>query len=99
MLNCNQKDDIEEDFDVLPVVSYRDELINAIKKNRIIICIGETGSGKTTQIPQFCLDYGTLFYLHMTLRGYDVIYHSFYKNIILFACIKLYNTYNIYEIN
>ena len=89
MLNCNQKDDIEEDFDILPVVSYRDELINAIKRNRIIICIGETGSGKTTQIPQFCLDFGKLFYLYMTLRGYDEFCNSFHKNIIIFTCLKL----------
>jgi HrpA-like RNA helicase len=46
----------EKDFDVLPVVEYKREIIDCIKENRVIIVISETGSGKTTQIPQFCAD-------------------------------------------
>jgi ATP-dependent helicase HrpA len=42
----------------LPVFSKKNEIIEAIGKNRIIIISGETGSGKTTQIPQFCLEAG-----------------------------------------
>ena len=45
-----ENDDI--DFDVLPAVHYKDEIMSAIRTNQTIICIGETGSGKTTQIPQ-----------------------------------------------
>jgi pre-mRNA-splicing factor ATP-dependent RNA helicase DHX16 len=37
----------------LPVYAYRDELVQAIKDHQILIVVGETGSGKTTQIPQF----------------------------------------------
>jgi len=36
----------------LPILLYKDEIIEAIKNNNEIIIIGETGSGKTTQIPQ-----------------------------------------------
>ena len=39
----------------LPVFSKKNEIIDAISNNRVIIISGETGSGKTTQIPQFCL--------------------------------------------
>lgn len=46
----------DQDFDILPVIDFKDELMDAICNNQIIICIGETGSGKTTQIPQFCAD-------------------------------------------
>ncbi|WDN88337.1 ATP-dependent helicase HrpA [Desulfosarcina sp. BuS5] len=42
----------------LPVFPKKNEIIEAISKNRIIIISGETGSGKTTQIPQFCLAAG-----------------------------------------
>jgi HrpA-like RNA helicase len=49
--------DDEEDFKELPVIGYRSEIMESIRKNQIVICISETGSGKTTQIPQFCLDY------------------------------------------
>ena len=44
--------------DTLPIFSKKDEIINAISKNRVVIISGETGSGKTTQIPKFCLSAG-----------------------------------------
>ncbi|CAG8627755.1 11317_t:CDS:2 [Acaulospora morrowiae] len=40
----------------LPVFSYRQEIIDAIKKENLLVIIGETGSGKTTQIPQYILE-------------------------------------------
>ncbi|RDH82784.1 MAG: ATP-dependent RNA helicase HrpA [endosymbiont of Galathealinum brachiosum] len=42
----------------LPVSQKRDEIIQAIKQNQVIIICGETGSGKTTQLPKMCLDAG-----------------------------------------
>ncbi|OQR96333.1 pre-mRNA-splicing factor ATP-dependent RNA helicase, partial [Thraustotheca clavata] len=42
----------------LPVGKYKAELLQAIEANQIIVCIGETGSGKTTQLPQFLLEAG-----------------------------------------
>ncbi len=42
----------------LPIMARKDEIITAIKKNQVIIIAGETGSGKTTQIPKFCLAAG-----------------------------------------
>lgn len=46
-------------FDLsLPINERRDEIISAIKNNQVIIISGETGSGKTTQIPKLCLAAG-----------------------------------------
>lgn len=42
----------------LPIFLKKDEIISSILKNRVLIIAGETGSGKTTQIPQFCLAAG-----------------------------------------
>jgi ATP-dependent helicase HrpA len=42
----------------LPVSSRRDEISEAIKKNQVVIVCGETGSGKTTQLPKICLGLG-----------------------------------------
>ncbi len=42
----------------LPIFLKKDEIISSILKNRVVIIAGETGSGKTTQIPQFCLAAG-----------------------------------------
>ncbi|WP_410117577.1 ATP-dependent RNA helicase HrpA [Acinetobacter wuhouensis] len=39
----------------LPVTQYADKLIEAIQNNQIIIVAGETGSGKTTQLPQIAM--------------------------------------------
>ena len=41
--------------DALPIFSKKDEIIDSISKNQVVIISGETGSGKTTQIPKFCL--------------------------------------------
>ncbi len=42
----------------LPVSARRDDILAALKKNRVLILCGETGSGKTTQIPKMCLEAG-----------------------------------------
>lgn len=39
----------------LPVSEHAQELIEAIKSHQVIIVCGETGSGKTTQLPKLCL--------------------------------------------
>ena len=39
----------------LPVTQYADKLIEAIEKHQVIIVAGETGSGKTTQLPQIAM--------------------------------------------
>ncbi|XP_078384818.1 ATP-dependent RNA helicase A protein-like [Oculina patagonica] len=40
----------------LPVFQYKSALIEAIKKNRVVVVKGATGCGKTTQVPQYILD-------------------------------------------
>jgi len=42
----------------LPITRYRQEIIRAIKENRVIIVSGETGCGKSTQLPKMCLEAG-----------------------------------------
>ena len=39
----------------LPISSRADEIIASIRDNQVLILAGETGSGKTTQIPKMCL--------------------------------------------
>jgi ATP-dependent helicase HrpA len=43
---------------VLPITAKKKEIIEAIKNHNIVIVSGETGSGKTTQLPKFCLAAG-----------------------------------------
>jgi ATP-dependent helicase HrpA len=42
----------------LPVSQKRDEIARAIAENQVVIVAGETGSGKTTQLPKICLELG-----------------------------------------
>ncbi|RUP51294.1 P-loop containing nucleoside triphosphate hydrolase protein, partial [Jimgerdemannia flammicorona] len=47
---------LRQQREALPIYPYRDELVTAIRNNNLLVVIGETGSGKTTQIPQYVLD-------------------------------------------
>lgn len=49
---------IDEQRKSLPVYQLRDELMQAVKDNQILIVVGDTGSGKTTQITQFLYEDG-----------------------------------------
>ncbi|KAM5547489.1 pre-mRNA-splicing factor ATP-dependent RNA helicase DEAH1 [Rosa sericea] len=43
----------EEERKTLPIFSFHDELLQAVKDHQVLVIVGETGSGKTTQIPQY----------------------------------------------
>ncbi|MDQ1484593.1 MAG: ATP-dependent helicase HrpA, partial [Actinomycetota bacterium] len=42
----------------LPIVEARDEIAAAIRDHQVVVVAGETGSGKTTQLPKICLELG-----------------------------------------
>ena len=44
--------------DALPIVARREEIAAAIRDNPVVIVCGETGSGKSTQLPKICLEIG-----------------------------------------
>ncbi|CAI5993430.1 unnamed protein product [Closterium sp. NIES-65] len=48
--------DILEKRKTLPVWQQKQEFVDLLKKQQIIVLVGETGSGKTTQIPQFVVE-------------------------------------------
>ncbi|GJP59057.1 hypothetical protein CLOP_g7136 [Closterium sp. NIES-67] len=48
--------DILEKRRTLPVWQQKQEFVELLKKQQIIVLVGETGSGKTTQIPQFVVE-------------------------------------------
>ncbi|KAF7594299.1 hypothetical protein BBP40_009699 [Aspergillus hancockii] len=49
---------IEDTRKSLPIYQFRDEIIQAVHDHQILIIVGETGSGKTTQIPQYLHEAG-----------------------------------------
>ncbi|XP_076238267.1 ATP-dependent RNA helicase DHX30 [Calliopsis andreniformis] len=40
----------------LPIMNYREEIIESLKNNQVLLIKGDTGSGKSTQVPQFIMD-------------------------------------------
>ncbi|KAJ0682035.1 putative RNA helicase [Helianthus annuus] len=46
------------DRKTLPVYSYRESLLKAVEDHQVLVIVGETGSGKTTQIPQYLHEAG-----------------------------------------
>ncbi|KAI0051080.1 P-loop containing nucleoside triphosphate hydrolase protein [Auriscalpium vulgare] len=51
---------LQEQRAQLPIAQGRDAIVRAVAANDVTIVLGETGSGKTTQIPQYLLEAGTL---------------------------------------
>lgn len=49
---------IEADRKSLPIFPYREDLIKAVEDHQVVVIVGETGSGKTTQIPQYMWEAG-----------------------------------------
>lgn len=52
----------------LPVTARRDDIAEAIRDHQVVIVAGETGSGKTTQLPKICLDLGRTSIAHTQPR-------------------------------
>ncbi|WP_421869939.1 ATP-dependent RNA helicase HrpA [Motiliproteus sp.] len=44
--------------DSLPICQKREQILELIREHQVIVLAGETGSGKTTQLPKFCLELG-----------------------------------------
>lgn len=49
---------IKDQRETLPVFAFRNQLIKAVKENQILVVVGETGSGKTTQLTQYLAEAG-----------------------------------------
>src|SRR5690349_9849202 len=40
----------------LPITAHKEEIIRTLREHQVLVLAGETGSGKTTQIPKMCLE-------------------------------------------
>ena len=49
---------LQENRKTLPIYPYRDDLLQAVEQYQVLVIVGETGSGKTTQILQYLHEAG-----------------------------------------
>ncbi|CAE7284327.1 DHX8 [Symbiodinium natans] len=42
----------------LPIGAFREDIVKAVQQHRVVVLVGETGSGKTTQVPRFLYEAG-----------------------------------------
>ena len=54
---CHQNGELKRRRDDLPVNNHTGEFFKLLNESQSVVVVGETGSGKTTQIPQWCVDY------------------------------------------
>jgi len=54
----SEREDLQRVRDSLPIFAYREELLRAVSEHQVMVVVGETGSGKTTQIPQYLHEVG-----------------------------------------
>jgi len=56
--NFSQSKSLKEQREFLPAFAVREDLLRVIRDNQVVIVVGETGSGKTTQLTQFLYEDG-----------------------------------------
>jgi len=54
----SERDAMAKNRASLPIYPYRQDLIDAVEDHQVVVIVGETGSGKTTQIPQYMWEAG-----------------------------------------
>lgn len=58
VVHINRRPDISEARENLPIVAMEQEIMEAVQYSDVVVLCGETGCGKTTQVPQFLLEAG-----------------------------------------
>lgn len=67
VFNAHHSLAIEAQRERLPIRNYRDEILYCLEQHQILVLVGETGCGKSTQIPQVCNFYYIIQYSFIPL--------------------------------
>jgi len=76
----------------LPICEYQNATKNLIKKEDIFILVGTTGSGKTTQVPQWSLD--VLSQHWPSCKPYSLLHLPFFYSILFWFFLSLLKLMN-----
>lgn len=61
----NRTSEVIESRSKLPIIGEEQVIMEAVNENDVVIVVGETGSGKTTQLPQFLYEAGYSKYIDL----------------------------------
>ncbi len=79
--------DIMEKRKTLPCAAAKKDFLKLVKKNPAVVLVGETGSGKTTQMPQFILDAGySLKKFCFSILGYQAMIADLLLSLKSYVC-------------
>lgn len=70
----------------LPIYQHKSKLVEAVRESTFLLVTGETGSGKTTQLPQYLHRAGKLWLRHRETGLPCVFFRSNIARIIFFKC-------------
>ena len=54
----------------LPVYQFKEQFVNAVQFNQVVVVVGETGSGKSTQMPQYLLGKIDVILFHVRVHDF-----------------------------
>lgn len=60
MSKSRRRESADSESKELPIYRHRSKLVDAVRENSFLLVTGETGSGKTTQLPQYLHHAGRL---------------------------------------
>ncbi|XP_062131904.1 probable ATP-dependent RNA helicase DHX35 [Drosophila sulfurigaster albostrigata] len=58
VFNAHHNLGLSEQRERLPIRKYRDQILYCLEQHQVVILVGETGSGKSTQVPQYLYEWG-----------------------------------------
>lgn len=62
VFNAHHSLAIEAQRERLPIRKYRDQILYCLEQYQTLVLVGETGCGKSTQVPQVCLKFSLIFF-------------------------------------
>ena len=62
----------------LPIAEYKESILEALEENQVVIVAGDTGCGKSTQVPQYLLQVKHTYKYILMIVNFGIIFKRFF---------------------